>query len=92
MAIYVDPAIHPWRNKMWCHLTADNDEELHAFAAKLGLKRSWFQSPPKSSIPHYDITENKRAQAVQLGAIELDIHQAAQRIRDCRKTAIAPNP
>lgn len=27
----------------WCHLTADTDEELHALAAAIGMRRSWFQ-------------------------------------------------
>jgi len=52
----------------WCHLTADTVDELHAFAARLGLKRAWFQD--HSRHPHYDLTPGKRAQAVRMGAIE----------------------
>ncbi|QWQ39587.1 DUF4031 domain-containing protein [Streptomyces sp. YPW6] len=32
------------RHTHWCHLTADTEDELHAFAARLGLRRSWFQT------------------------------------------------
>jgi hypothetical protein len=52
----------------WCHLTADTLEELHAFAAKLGMKREWFQD--KVDRPHYDLTPGKRLQAIRLGAVE----------------------
>jgi hypothetical protein len=33
----------------WAHLLADTPEELHSFAASIGLSRSWFQGD------HYDI-------------------------------------
>lgn len=58
----------------WCHLLCDpgGEAELHAFAARLGLKREWFQAPPKASKPHYDLTRPRRADAVALGAVELD--------------------
>ena len=29
---------------VWCHMATDGElEELHAFAARLGLRRAWFQ-------------------------------------------------
>lgn len=52
----------------WCHLTADCDDELHAFAARLGLRRSYFQP---QSRPHYDLIPAKRRAAVDLGAEEI---------------------
>lgn len=61
----------------WCHLTADTVEELHAFAAKLGLKRAWFQD--KEGRPHYDLTPGKRWQALRLGAIEGNAHHQVLR-------------
>lgn len=72
--IYVDEAEWPWRGKMWCHLMTDSEdfEELHEFAKKLGLVRGYFQSPPKVSTPHYDITASKRDKAIKLGAIPMD--------------------
>lgn len=35
------------------HLVADTLEELHIFAANIGLKKEWFQHHKKH--PHYDI-------------------------------------
>lgn len=81
MSVYVDE-IRDWgliararglRHTHWCHLTADTEEELHAFAARLGLRRSWFQKKSDRDYRwHYDIVPSKRAQAVRLGAQEVD--------------------
>ena len=47
----------------WCHMATDASfEELHAFAARLGLRRAWFQRD------HYDLPPHGRAAAVALGA------------------------
>jgi hypothetical protein len=71
MAVYVDRLRDwGWRLGPSCHLIADSNEELHEFAAKLDMKRNWFQASP--SGPHYDLTAKRRAKAVQLGAIELE--------------------
>jgi len=61
-------------SRRWCHMVSDsNEEELHAFAARLGLKREWFQSREngKASAAHYDLTPRRRALAVKLGAREV---------------------
>jgi Protein of unknown function (DUF4031) len=81
MAVYVDDAGIPVevRNgsrvhrSQWSHLTADTQDELHEFAARLGLRRSYFQpGRPLVGKPspfwHYDVTAGKRAQALRLGA------------------------
>jgi hypothetical protein len=67
------PAVHG--HVKWCHmmtddLSEDGLQELHDFAGKLGLKRSWFQNHNKA-FPHYDLTPSKRRLAVQLGAEEV---------------------
>lgn len=52
-----------------CHMSCDgNLAELHSFAESIGLRRAWFQDHP--SLPHYDLTPNKRAMAVRAGAIQ----------------------
>lgn len=55
----------------WSHLMADSDDELNAFAAKLGLKRAWAQHPG-TALSHYDVTDSKRRQAIALGAVPID--------------------
>ena len=56
----------------WSHLVADNIDELHEFAQKIGLKREWFQISA-SGIPHYDISSSRiRALAISLGAKQVD--------------------
>ncbi len=74
---------------MWCHLTADSEEELHRFAARLGLPRHKFQARPgRPWVDHYDIPESMRAAAVGLGATEVTLREAgaliAQRREACR--------
>jgi hypothetical protein len=69
VAVYVDAAIWRWAGRRWCHLMADDMEELHGFAARLGIHRSSYQGPPKTSAPHYDITGFERDRALRLGAI-----------------------
>lgn len=53
-------------------MIADTPEELHAMAKLIGLKRAWFQQPPKASFWHYDIAKNKRNLAIAAGAIDCD--------------------
>jgi hypothetical protein len=67
MTVYVDNERIEWRGKLWCHLVADSLEELHAFAARIGLRRSWFQD--RASYPHYDVTTDVRERAIRSGAI-----------------------
>jgi hypothetical protein len=69
MAVYVDAAIWHWAGRRWCHLLADDVDELHRFAAELGVKRSTYQGPPRTGTPHYDITAFERDRALRLGAL-----------------------
>lgn len=70
MAVYVDSEGIRWRGKEWCHLVADSMEELHLFAASLGLQRRWFQD--KGRYPHYDVTMAVRDRALRMGAVDAD--------------------
>lgn len=84
--ILVD-SIHEWdtplKYKRWCHMVSDTSEqELHDFAARLGLKRSWFQSRPKSSAAHYDIVPSKRQLAIRLGAVAVTSRELVARNYD----------
>ena len=86
MAVYVD-ALFPtarsstWRWPMACHMLADSIAELHEFAGRIGLMRQWFQ---RGSLPHYDLTPNKRQQAVRLGAIEIGREELVVKMREVR--------
>lgn len=83
MTVYVDNERIKWRGKLWCHLVADSLDELHEFAAALGLRRSWFQG--KASYPHYDVTTTVRDRALQLGATpgsKVQIIASAKRLRE----------
>lgn len=70
MAVYVDSEEIQWRGRAWCHLVADSLDELHAFAAHLGLQRRWFQD--RSFYPHYDVTVSVRDRALRIGAVDAD--------------------
>ena len=87
MAVYVDEAIWNWAGRRWCHLMADDEAELHRFAARLGVHRHSYQGPPKTSAPHYDITGFERDRAVRLGALAVgraDIVAVFRRVRQAR--------
>lgn len=72
MSLYVDEAIWNWQGRKWCHLLADDIDELHRFARELGLHRSSYQGPPKTGKPHYDLTAVERERALRYGAIACD--------------------
>lgn len=56
----------------WSHLVASDIETLHEFAAKIGLKKCWFQNKKKKGKvqpqPHYDLRVTKHEIALAHGA------------------------
>ena len=61
--------------KDWCHMAVDGSfEELHAFAASLGIPRARFQGD------HYDLTPWIRERAVALGAVEVSTRELLMRM------------
>ena len=80
MSVYVDALrdytkradLPPRMRRHWCHMLADSEAELHAFARRLGLRREWYQGHRNPYRRHYDLTASKRALALQLGALPLD--------------------
>jgi len=80
MAVYVDPAQHPFGRMIMCHMWADSEEELLTMADRIGVARKWIQGHPTLSFGehrtaswvHFDIAKSKRALAVAAGAIETD--------------------
>jgi hypothetical protein len=71
----------------WFLLTADTDEELHAFAASLGLTRIMFKpgkqalARQKPEAARYPITTSERDRAVSLGAKLITTREAAQMVK-----------
>lgn len=64
VAILVDDAVWPWRDRMWCHLISDTSlDELHAFARRLGVPERGFGGD------HYDIPAEVRHVAISEGAL-----------------------
>ncbi len=83
--VYVDDLIDwGWRLGPSCHLIADSEEELHEFAKRIGMRRSWFQFHGR--LPHYDLTEKRRAKALELGAVQLDRAGFVQKMKELRAT------
>jgi hypothetical protein len=74
--ILVDPAVWPWRGRLWAHLVSDTSyDELHAFAAQLGIPRHAFQGD------HYDVPEALREEALALGAVAATSRQVVNALR-----------
>lgn len=95
MGVFVDDMRLPKKvknlDRVWSHMGADSLEEMHQFARKLGLKRSYFQIS-SSGIPHYDVTEKVRAKAVKMGAEELTTKELYQRLIPLRIKRSQDNP
>jgi hypothetical protein len=93
MAVYVDDAIWPWHGLKWCHLLADDLDELHCFAASLGIQRTSYQGPPKTGVPHYDLTGFERRKALALGAVACTraaILAVVQQVRPRKRPGMIP--
>lgn len=74
--ILVDPAIWPWRGHRWAHLVSDESyDELHDFAARLGIPRRAFQGD------HYDVPSHLRDEAIERGATPVDSRVLVRRLR-----------
>jgi hypothetical protein len=94
MAAYVDD-LQVWPNARGifragsCHLASDTLDELHEFAARLGMRREWFQ-PGRGRHPHYDLVKSRRDRAVALGAIEVSGRDLIMLWRAQREAASPP--
>lgn len=85
MAVYVDDFGVAWRGRRWCHLTADTTDELHEFAALLGIpKRGFHHNPARPWKDHYDLPEGVREEALRLGAKPIGRREAVRMLREKR--------
>lgn len=90
-SIFVD-APQTIAGRRWCHLFSEDRAALHAFAARIGLKRCWFHSGRKGSWPHYDVTPAQRIAALKAGAVQADRRttiELANRLGATRKASAA---
>lgn len=76
MTILVDPAVWSWRGRRWAHMVSDQSlDELHAFAATLGLPARAFHDD------HYDVPAELREEALSAGAVAVDGRELVRRLR-----------
>ena len=76
MTVLVDAAVWTWHGRKWAHLVSDTSyDELHEFAARLGIPRRAFQGD------HYDVPSEYRDQAIDLGAEPVDSRVLVRRLR-----------
>lgn len=76
MALLIDPPLVPWRGRLWSHLASDASyDELHAFAASLGLPRRAFDRD------HYDVPDELFETVVAAGAEVVRSRDIVRRLR-----------
>lgn len=69
----------PLGPREWCHMVSDTSiSELHEFAAKIGMKRAWFQGD------HYDLVASRRAAAIAAGAKAVSSQELVRRMVGAR--------
>jgi len=67
---------------LWCHLWADDVEELIEFGESIGMRRSWLQNE-HGNFPHFDLVPSKRRRAIQQGAIETTVAEWRHQTEIC---------
>lgn len=90
MTVYVDdmkaefrPAHRRGRRYVMSHMIADTEAELHEMADRIGVARKWYQGD------HYDITQSKKALAIQHGAKLIPLRELAMRAMEQRRQRAA---
>ena len=96
MGVYVDSLLRYPGNRRHpgnptCHLFADSEPELHAFAARIGMRREWAQVG-RRGVPHYDLNGERRTVAIALGALPLSRRESVAKWRILRGEAPATAP
>jgi hypothetical protein len=75
MAVLIDPPLWPARGRVWSHLVSDESyEELHAFAARLGVPSRAFERD------HYDVPAELYEIAVSMGAEPVGCQELVRRL------------
>lgn len=68
----------------WYHMATDDLsehglDELHAMADQMGLQHRWLHHHP--GLPHYDVPQDKKLEAIGLGAQEVTTRELILRCR-----------
>lgn len=85
--ILVDRPLWPAHGRRFAHLVSDESfDELHAFAAALGLPRRAFHRD------HYDLPGERWDDAIAAGATEVDARELVRRLRSAGLRRRAPRP
>lgn len=85
MTIYVDDIVDYGRKGPWCHMMTDGPiDELHQMAARIGLKRTWFQDHQQH--PHYDLRPSRRVLAIRKGAVPARTIEMLEKCREMLAT------
>ena len=73
--LLIDPPNAPGHGRLWSHLASDDSfEELHLFAAGLGI-------PPRGfDRDHYDIPAERYDAVVAAGAVPVSSRELVQRL------------
>ncbi len=84
MAVYVDDMKAKYGKMVMCHMLADSTEELLQMADRIGLNRKWLQ---KAGTPgeHFDIALVTKAKALEAGAKQITMREAAKMVMDRHK-------
>ncbi len=76
MTVLIDEARWWHHGRRWAHLVSDESlEELHAFAARVGIPRRGFHGD------HYDVPEEHHAEVVAQGAVPTSSRELVRRLR-----------
>lgn len=77
MSVLVDPPLWPAHGRLWSHVISDTSlAELHTFARAVGIPERSFEGD------HYDLPEERYAEAVAAGARPVGATELARVLRD----------